>query len=149
TLFLSLCVYLIISPLSAYAAKVVVDAGHGGSDPGAIGVNGLREKDANLDISLRLQKELLDRGYEVLMTRTEDVYLSLGQRVNIARQSNADLFVSIHANSYHSPDVSGALILYYDDAYPQKSYPASEEMKALTPESKRLAQLVLDEFVSE
>ncbi|WP_019533476.1 N-acetylmuramoyl-L-alanine amidase [Paenibacillus ginsengihumi] len=138
---------LLASSSAAQAAKVVVDAGHGGYDPGAIGVYGLREKDVNLDIALKLQKILTEKGYDVVMTRDSDIYLSLKERVDIAGGQQADLFVSVHANSYGNPNTRGAMVLYYDDAYPQADYPASEAMKALTPESRELAQKVLDKFV--
>lgn len=138
---------LLASSPAAQAAKVVVDAGHGGYDPGAIGVYGLQEKDVNLDIALKLQKILKEKGYDVVMTRDSDVYLSLRERVDIADGQQADLFVSVHANWYGNPNTRGAMVLYYDDAYPQADYPASETMKALTPESRELAQKVLDKFV--
>ncbi|MDQ1912388.1 N-acetylmuramoyl-L-alanine amidase [Paenibacillus sp. GD4] len=138
---------LLTSPMSADAAKIVVDAGHGGYDPGAIGVNGLQEKTVNYDISMKLRDLLVSRGYEVVMSRDTDVFLSLKERVEFTNAQNADLFVSIHANSYPSSNVRGTMVLYYDDAYPQESYPASEEMKQLTPQSRDAAQKVLDAFV--
>lgn len=140
---------LTMLPLQANAVKVVIDAGHGGYDRGATGVNGLYEKEVNLDISLRLEEELSRRGYETVLTRKSDYYLELQQRVDIANKSNADLFVSVHANSHHSPDINGSLVLYYDRNYPQSDYPASAEMKKLTPESKELAQYVLQNVVQQ
>jgi N-acetylmuramoyl-L-alanine amidase len=138
-------------PAMAYAGavKVVLDAGHGGSDPGAVGVNGLYEKTVNLDVVLRLREELSTRGYEVLLTRDQDVYLTLAERVAITESLKPDLFVSIHANAHTNPSISGSLVLYYDKDYPQKDYPPSDAMAALTPESKRLAQLVQDGMVKE
>ncbi|MUG69116.1 MULTISPECIES: N-acetylmuramoyl-L-alanine amidase [Paenibacillus] len=142
----ALCVWTL--PGQASAATVVVDPGHGGYDPGAIGVNGLQEKVVNLDISRKLRDLLEQRGYDVRMSRDSDVYLSLSERVAFAKNQNADLFVSIHANSYSNPSTRGAMVLYYDDAYPQASYPASAEMRALTSESRELARKVLDSFVA-
>ncbi|XOK59361.1 N-acetylmuramoyl-L-alanine amidase [Paenibacillus elgii] len=138
---------LLVVPGHASAAKIVVDAGHGGSDSGAIGVNGLQEKTVNLDIARRLRDLLVQRGYEVVMSRNTDDFISLKGRVDFTNGQQPDLFVSVHANSYFNADARGAMVLYYDDAYPQSSYPASEEMKALTPESRKLAQQVLDAFV--
>ncbi|SCW46274.1 N-acetylmuramoyl-L-alanine amidase [Paenibacillus tianmuensis] len=138
---------LLVLPGHASAAKIVVDAGHGGSDPGAIGVNGLKEKTVNLDIARRLRDLLVQRGYEVVMSRDTDDYVSLKGRVDFTNGQQADLFVSVHANSNFNASTRGAMVLYYDDTYPQSSYPASEEMKALTPESRELAQQVLDAFV--
>ena len=78
--------------------KVYIDAGHGGSDPGAMGA-GLNEKDANLDIALRLKSKLVANGFDVVMTRTNDAYSTLDQRVNMANNSGADIFLSIHNNA--------------------------------------------------
>jgi N-acetylmuramoyl-L-alanine amidase len=143
-----LCLF-IVYPSFAHAIKIVVDAGHGGSDSGAVGINGLYEKDATLDISLKLKQELLNRGYEVVLTREDDRYISLENRVDFTNQQNADLFLSIHANDYPNSEAKGTLVLYYDNQYPQTSYPASEEMKKLTPVSKSFAQTVLDAFTNK
>lgn len=133
----------------AAAAKVVLDPGHGGSDPGAVGVNGLYEKDVNLDIALKLREELARRGYEVVMTRDTDIGLTLADRVEFTDKIMPDLFLSIHANSYKDSRTRGSLVLYYDKDYPQADYPASDAMTALTPESKRLAQAVLAGMVEQ
>lgn len=77
---------------------VVIDAGHGGKDPGASD-NGVTEKNVNLAIALELEKVLAARGYNVVMTRRTDVYLKLQERTDIANNVNADLFVSIHVNA--------------------------------------------------
>ncbi|MBM3244898.1 MAG: N-acetylmuramoyl-L-alanine amidase, partial [Candidatus Omnitrophica bacterium] len=92
--------------------KVVIDAGHGGNDPGAIGRTGLREKDVNLDIAKRLSKLLRDEGVEVVMTRSSDVFVSLGRRCSIANNANADLFISIHANANPVRSLNGLEIYY-------------------------------------
>ncbi|ERN51802.1 N-acetylmuramoyl-L-alanine amidase [Alkalihalophilus marmarensis] len=79
---------------------IVVDAGHGGHDPGAVAAsNGLREKDFNLAVALKLQRRLEAAGARVIMTRTTDVFLTLTERANIANRNNADAFISIHANA--------------------------------------------------
>ena len=80
--------------------RIVIDPGHGGHDPGAIGLNGLYEKDVVLDIALKL-KEILSENplYEVFLTRETDVYLPLEARTAIANQKKADLFISLHANA--------------------------------------------------
>jgi N-acetylmuramoyl-L-alanine amidase len=140
---------LFTAPVQALAVKVVIDPGHGGSDPGAIGVNGIYETTVNHDIALKLHDMLLHRGYEVVMTKDDpQQYMSLVDRVETTKAAKADLFVSIHANAYPSSSVRGAMVLYYDKDYPQRRYPASPEMTALTPESKRLAQNVLDQLVA-
>lgn len=80
--------------------RIVIDAGHGGHDPGAVGPNKLYEKDVVLDIALKL-RELLQKNpnYEIFLTRDKDVFIPLEQRTAIANSKNADLFVSIHANA--------------------------------------------------
>ena len=95
--------------------KVVVDAGHGGKDPGAMGRGGLREKDVNLDVARRLALYLEDHGVDVVMTRRSDVYVPLEDRTAIANRVNPDLFVSIHANSDNLRSLQGAMFLYPDD----------------------------------
>jgi N-acetylmuramoyl-L-alanine amidase len=92
--------------------KIVVDAGHGGYDPGAIGKTGLREKSINLDIAKRLAKVLRRDGIQVVMTRSSDTFISLQQRVDIANASKADLFVSIHTNANHSRSLNGFEVYY-------------------------------------
>ncbi len=77
---------------------IVVDPGHGGRDPGAVAF-GLKEKDIVLDVSLILQKKLEQAGAKVHMTRTKDVYVSLGNRVQTVKKENADIFLSLHVNS--------------------------------------------------
>lgn len=94
---------------------IVVDPGHGGSEPGAI-VNNVKEKDINLDISLKLQKFLEDNGATVHMTRESDIFVDLYARAGIANEINADLFVSIHNNTATSSTASGTETLYFPDA---------------------------------
>jgi N-acetylmuramoyl-L-alanine amidase len=79
---------------------VVIDPGHGGHDPGAIGPGGLKEKDVALDISRRLKRILEERyNLEVHLTRNRDVFLDLGRRTRIANRKGADIFVSVHTNA--------------------------------------------------
>ncbi|GIO28312.1 N-acetylmuramoyl-L-alanine amidase family protein [Ornithinibacillus bavariensis] len=96
--------------------KVVIDAGHGGEDPGAIGASGSYEKDYTLSLSKKV-KELLAREpqVEVYMTREEDVFLSseTRERPNFANSLSADIFVSIHGNTFDDPTVSGTETYYY------------------------------------
>ena len=78
---------------------VVVDAGHGGHDMGALSPHGLPEKDANLRLAKHVRDELAGRGYKVVMTREDDVFVELYDRPKVAHKANADLFVSIHHNA--------------------------------------------------
>ena len=86
---------------------IVLDPGHGGEDPGAISKGGLREKDVVLSIARATKKRLESMGYKTYMTRNEDVFIPLGVRVAKARQLKADVFVSIHADSFTSPTARG------------------------------------------
>ena len=92
--------------------KVVIDAGHGGNDPGAIGRNGLKEKDVNLDIAERLSSFLRAEGVQTVLTRSTDKFIPLSTRVNIANKSGADLFISIHSNASRSRTLSGFEVYY-------------------------------------
>lgn len=100
-------------PSIPYTDKtIVIDAGHGGKDPGAISPNGTKEKDVNLQIALKTQSLLESLGYNVIMTRTDDTFVDLYERANIANRNNADIFVSIHHNSTINKDINGLEILY-------------------------------------
>jgi N-acetylmuramoyl-L-alanine amidase len=97
---------------------VVVDPGHGGKDSGAPGLRGLLEKDVILPIGLRVASILQQNGIQVVMTRDSDYFVDLKPRVDLAERVNADLFVSIHANSISGrPDVNGLEVYYYDSGY--------------------------------
>lgn len=79
--------------------RVIIDAGHGGHDTGAIGKNGTREKDVTLSIALKLQRLLEAQGLEVLLTRDDDTYVKLEDRTRFANRHKGDLFISVHCNS--------------------------------------------------
>jgi len=88
--------------------RIVLDPGHGGKDPGAVGRYGTREKDVVLAISLYLKELIEDElGIEVLMTREDDRFLELNQRTEFANRNQAKLFISIHANSNHNRNIRG------------------------------------------
>nr|WP_242040616.1 N-acetylmuramoyl-L-alanine amidase [Coleofasciculus sp. FACHB-1120] len=93
---------------------VVVDPGHGGKDPGAIGYRGLREVDVILPIAQQVAALLEQQGIQAVMTRKDDYFVDLQPRVTMAERANADLFVSIHANAIGGrPDVQGLETYYY------------------------------------
>lgn len=115
--------------LAARAGKfrIVLDAGHGGWDLGTVGRQGLLEKDLVLDVTQRLAKLLQARlGSEVVFTRTDDSYLPLDQRADLANQSQADLFVSVHANYSNSATARG-VETYYTNFF---SAPGSKEVES-------------------
>jgi N-acetylmuramoyl-L-alanine amidase len=90
---------------------VAIDPGHGGEDPGAIGPTGLKEKDVVLAIAMQLRERLNAKpGVRVLMTRDSDFFVPLGERVKKAERVQADLFVSIHADAFFTPDARGASV---------------------------------------
>jgi N-acetylmuramoyl-L-alanine amidase len=94
--------------IMAVKRRVVIDAGHGGHDPGAVGLRKLYEKDVVLDIALKVKKILsADPLYEVFLTREKDVFLPLEVRTAIANKKNADLFVSVHANASPRREAKG------------------------------------------
>ncbi|ESA35417.1 n-acetylmuramoyl-l-alanine amidase [Leptolyngbya sp. Heron Island J] len=97
---------------------VALDPGHGGRDPGAVGIGGLQEKQVIFPISQQVAAILREQGIEVVMTRNSDIELDLDPRVQIAERADADLFVSIHANAINlsRPDVNGLETYYYSSA---------------------------------
>ncbi len=87
---------------------IVIDAGHGGKDPGAVGYRGTKEKDIALDVAKRLEKKLSkNMNVRIIMTRDEDVFLRLSERTKIANESNGNLFISIHTNAAEDRRASG------------------------------------------
>ena len=109
--------------------RVVIDAGHGGFDPGKVGINKILEKDINLSIAVKLKKLLAFHGINVIMTRDEDVDLSPGsgsaqerkqkdmkERVKIINSGAAVFGISIHQNSFTQSSIKGAQVFYYHDS---------------------------------
>ncbi|MDR2355776.1 MAG: N-acetylmuramoyl-L-alanine amidase [Clostridiales Family XIII bacterium] len=113
--------------------SVVIDAGHGGSDPGALGKeNGqtlLFEKDVNLDVALRLETYLRAAGFSVYMIRSDDVTVDRYARPEIANAQGAQLYISIHNNSSKKPEVSGTSTYYYNKEW-AAAYPLDSETLA-------------------
>lgn len=153
---------------------VVIDAGHGGDDPGAVGP-GVREKDVCLDVARRLHKQLSARsGVHPLLTRSRDVLLPLRSRMRLAEEAEADLFVSIHVNAAPTSNASGVEVFFLSiggasdetarelaryENEPAGSEPADDGMNGEIPfslslrqsdtllRSSRAAEVVLDLFV--
>ncbi|MGL5380300.1 N-acetylmuramoyl-L-alanine amidase [Clostridium sp.] len=113
-------------------AKWVLDAGHGGIDPGAIGPTGKKEADIVLEAVYEAKRLLERNGETVILTRTADFYLDLNERVNIANKLNADYFVSFHMNSFVDRSVTGSEIFIFEKG--QKS--------------EGLAKFIKDELIS-
>ena len=106
------------NPPAVSGPKIVIDAGHGGSDPGAIGYNddgsvSLQEKDATLPIANRLYEILRENGVDAYYTRNTDVYVTLAERAEFANSIGASLFVSVHCNAFTTTDVQGSLVMHH------------------------------------
>ena len=93
------------------ARTIVIDAGHGGVDPGAIGANGVYEKNITLTFAQELKSTLeVEKSYRVRLTRSDDIYIRLRDRISIAREAGADLFISLHADSLGRSAIRGASV---------------------------------------
>jgi len=102
--------------ISKTAKVIVLDAGHGGQDPGAIGPHGLKEKDINLAIVLYLEQLFKkDKNYKVILTRDDDTFVPLVERANIANKNKADLFISVHCNANMKRTTSGFEIYFLSE----------------------------------
>ena len=103
----------LVRALGLKVGRIVIDAGHGGHDSGTLGADGLQEKDVVLDVALRLGKLLHDRlGADIIYTRSDDTFIPLESRTAIANKAQADLFLSIHANSSPDPSARGVETYY-------------------------------------
>jgi N-acetylmuramoyl-L-alanine amidase len=103
----------LVRALGLKIGRIVIDAGHGGHDSGTLGVDGIEEKDVVLDVALRLGKLLHDRlGSEIIYTRSDDTFIPLETRTAIANKAQADLFLSIHANSSSDESARGVETYY-------------------------------------
>lgn len=98
---------------------IIVDPGHGGRDPGTLGVGIIEEKTVNLNVSARLTRRLQSGGAKVISSRTTDVFIPLDDRADLAEQSRTDLLVSIHADACSDPSVTGATIFIARNASTQ------------------------------
>ncbi|HEV7254486.1 MAG TPA: N-acetylmuramoyl-L-alanine amidase [Mesorhizobium sp.] len=127
--------------------RVVIDAGHGGDDTGAKGVSGIDEKQVTLDFAKALRDELAADGrYEVFLTREADVFMALDERVAIARRHEANLFVSLHADTVRQADVHGATVYTLSD---QASDPQAEALAIRENLSDELAGLAVKQENSQ
>lgn len=133
---------------------VVIDAGHGGSDPGKIGVNNALEKDINLSIALKVKEILEGKGITVILTREDENGLyqetdtnkkrsDMEKRCAIIAESKCNIAVSIHQNSYHEEAVSGPQVFYYTTSTQGQQLATiiqNELIEQLSPEKKRTAK---------
>ncbi len=105
----------VFMPVPKSGITVVIDPGHGGGDPGAVGIGGLQEKEVTLAVSQQVVALLKQKGVNAVLTRSNDREIELAPRVQFADQANADVFVSIHANAFDAnrTDVNGIETYYY------------------------------------
>jgi N-acetylmuramoyl-L-alanine amidase len=133
-----------VRALGLKIGRIVVDAGHGGHDSGTLGPDGIEEKDVVLDVSLRLGKLLKQRlGADVIFTRSDDTFIPLETRTAIANKSQADLFVSVHANSSSDPSARGVETYYLNFTSSPESLELAARENAVSQQSiHQLSDLV-------
>lgn len=129
--------------------RIVVDPGHGGHDPGAVGAGGTREKDVVLQIGQKLARKLREElGLDVVMTRSTDVFIELQERTAIANKVGADLFVSIHANASLNRNAAGIETYYLNLAKTEKVAQLAAVENGTTLEKVSLLQAVLFDLMA-
>jgi N-acetylmuramoyl-L-alanine amidase len=133
--------------INFFKKKIVLDPGHGGNDPGAIGPTGLREKDVVLDIAKKAKEIIIKNypNYEVVMTRDEDIFIPLSERTAVANRVDADLFLSIHANASPNKFARGieTFILNWTDDEESMKVAARENAISLSAMKKAQNELGL------
>ncbi|MGE5125433.1 MAG: N-acetylmuramoyl-L-alanine amidase [Betaproteobacteria bacterium] len=136
--------YSLARQLGLGARRIVIDAGHGGHDPGTIGRGGLQEKDLVLDVALRLERLVRQElGTEVVLTRATDVFIPLEERTAIANSRGADLFLSIHANASRNPGARGIETYFLNFARNAHAEAVAARENAISPATlKDLQSLV-------
>ena len=170
--FVCLAIFLLIVILNLYVfvgrasrdehdITVVVDAGHGGMDPGKVSASGINEKDVNLSIAIFLKEMLEKEGINVVMTRENDNSLctegasnkkssDMNNRIEKINEANADCLISIHQNSFTDTSVSGAQVFYYSES--QEAKKLAEEIQEtikndVSPENNRSIKSGNDYFI--
>jgi len=136
-------------PVISKIRRIVVDPGHGGHDPGAVGSNGIQEKDVVLAIGLNLRDRLKDElGVDVVMTRSTDIFIPLEERTAIANKVNADLFVSVHANAAPNRNASGIETYYLNLAKTEKVAQLAAKENGTTLEKVSVLQAILFDLMA-
>ncbi|NMC50962.1 MAG: AMIN domain-containing protein, partial [Desulfovibrio sp.] len=137
----------LVEQLGLTVRTIMIDAGHGGKDPGAQGLNTLVEKDVNLRFAKILGKKLEDHGFEVLYTRTRDVFIPLEERTAMANAKKADLFVSIHCNAHGDPKSSGLEIYSLNLASTEDAVRVAARENAVSAKTISDLQLILTDLM--
>jgi N-acetylmuramoyl-L-alanine amidase len=129
--------------------RIVVDPGHGGKDPGAVGVKGTMEKDVALAIGTKLADKIRQElGIDVVMTRTTDVFIPLQERTSIANKVGADLFISIHANASPNRNTAGIESYYLNLAKTEKAAQLAAQENGTSLEKVSILQAVLFDLMA-
>lgn len=137
------------APAISKIRRIVLDPGHGGHDPGAVGANKLQEKDVVLAIGLKLRDLLKDKlGLDVVMTRSTDVFIPLEERTAIANKVGADLFISIHANAALNRAASGMETYYLNLAKTEKVAELAAKENGTTLEKVSVLQAILFDLMA-
>lgn len=129
--------------------KIVVDPGHGGKDPGAVGVNGTMEKEVALAIGTKLANKIRQElGIDVVMTRTTDVFIPLQERTSIANKVGADMFISIHANASPNKSTTGIESYYLNLAKTEKAAQLAAQENGTSLEKVSVLQAILFDLMA-
>jgi N-acetylmuramoyl-L-alanine amidase len=136
-------------PAIAKIRRIVIDPGHGGHDPGAVGPSGLQEKDVVLAVGLKLRELLRDEmGLDVVMTRSTDVFIPLEERTAIANKVNADLFLSVHANAAPNRSAAGIETYYLNLAKTEKAAQLAAKENGTSLEKVSVLQAILFDLMA-
>ncbi len=160
-LFITSVGAVVVSRSITKTSKLIyIDPGHGGSDGGAVGIDGIMEKDIVLAVGKNLKRFLEQAGYEVMMTRNGDYDLApdisenrkredIYKRVDLINSSDCLLYVSIHANKFSSPRIYGAQVFYKSSSIKSMELAESiqETIKSLLQNTKRFAKSINDKFL--
>jgi len=127
--------------------KIVIDPGHGGKAPGAVGPNGEKEKDITLAVSKEIARRLSEKGFEVFLTRDTDVYLPLEERTAFANRNKADLFVSVHVNANEKDSLQGVETYFLNLTTDAASMKVAKRENAMTSASLGSLQLIIKDLM--
>jgi N-acetylmuramoyl-L-alanine amidase len=134
-------------PLPVGIKKIVLDPGHGGKDPGAIGVDGVAEKDIVLKVAKKLAAKLRkDLGVQVVLTRKDDRFVSLEDRTGLANAEDADLFISLHMNASSSGEARGVETYYLDNTTDEASMRLAARENSTSPRNVSDLQFILSDM---
>jgi len=136
----------LVEQLGLKVRTIMIDPGHGGKDPGAI-ANGIKEKDVVLRMSRILGRHLEQQGFNVLYTRTRDVFVPLEERTAMANSQKADLFISVHANAHRNPNVRGFEVYYLNFAKTEDAKRVAARENAVSTQKISDLQYILTDLM--